>query len=76
MNIKELKALLNKYPEDLKVVVDGYEDGYDGIRQENIKEIFVTLDNNHASWAGEYNIEDPLSQGKTVEKVLVLGRHS
>ena len=29
MNIAELKAALGEYPDDLLVLVDGYESGYD-----------------------------------------------
>ena len=29
MNIAELKAVLEEYPDDLLVLVDGYESGYD-----------------------------------------------
>jgi hypothetical protein len=31
MNVKELQELLNKYPPDMRVIVEGYEDGYDDI---------------------------------------------
>ena len=34
MTVKELVELLNKYPDDLRVVVNGYEDSFDDISPE------------------------------------------
>ena len=34
MTVKELVELLGKYPDDLRVVVNGYEDGYDDLSPE------------------------------------------
>ena len=31
MTVKELMKFLEKYPDDLRIVVNGYEDGYDDI---------------------------------------------
>lgn len=31
MTVKALVELLGKYPDDLRVVVNGYEDGYDAL---------------------------------------------
>ena len=36
MTVKELVELLGKYPEDLRIVVNGYEDGYDDLSLERI----------------------------------------
>ena len=36
MTVKTLKELLSQYPEDLRVVVDGYEDGYDDVARQRI----------------------------------------
>ena len=36
MNVGELKFLLENYPEDMRVLVDGYEDGYDDIVPERM----------------------------------------
>ena len=35
MTVKELMKFLEKYPDDLRVVVNGYEDGYDDISPES-----------------------------------------
>ena len=39
MNVRELKEILNKYPDDLLVLVDGYEAHYDSI--EKVKTVRV-----------------------------------
>ena len=36
MTVKVLMELLEKYPDDLRVVVNGYEDGYDDISPNRI----------------------------------------
>jgi hypothetical protein len=36
MTVKALTELLNQYPEHLRVVVNGYESGYDDLAQERI----------------------------------------
>lgn len=36
MTVKELMQMLESYPQDLRVVVSGYEDGYDNIAPERI----------------------------------------
>ena len=36
MTVKELMEFLEKYPDDLRVVVNGYEDGYDDISPNRI----------------------------------------
>lgn len=41
MTVHELMQLLSKYPSDLRVVVNGYEDGYDDVEPGRI---FVRTD--------------------------------
>ncbi len=44
MTVKELVELLGKYPDNLRVVVNGYEDGYDDLSPERISVIKIQLD--------------------------------
>ena len=44
MTVKELVELLGKYPDYLRVVVNGYEDGYDDLSPERISVIKIQLD--------------------------------
>ena len=36
MTVKELVEHLGKYPDDLRVVVNGYEDGFDDLSSERM----------------------------------------
>lgn len=44
MTVKELMELLKKYPDDLRVVVNGYEDGYDDLSPNRIFTRKIQLD--------------------------------
>lgn len=50
MTVKELMELLEKYPDDLRVVVNGYEDGYDDISPERIFTRKIQLDAGMHDW--------------------------
>ena len=43
MTVKELANLLATYPPDLRVVVNGYEDGYDDLSPEQIASVKIAL---------------------------------
>ena len=47
MNVKELIQLLRKHPPEMRVIVDGYEGGYDDTRGLEIKNIAL---NAHKEW--------------------------
>ena len=55
MTVKELVELLGKYPDDLRVVVNGYEDGYDDVSPERISVIKIQLDIQIHDWEGQHN---------------------
>ena len=52
MTVKELVELLRKYPNDLRVVVNGYEDGFDDVSPERISVINIQLDTQIHYWGG------------------------
>jgi hypothetical protein len=54
MTVKELKQLLEKYPEDYMVMVPGYEQGYDSPSLTKCGEIEVVKKQNPKDWEGEY----------------------
>ncbi len=64
MTVKELVELLNKYPDDLRVVVNGYEDGYDDISPERIFTRKIQLDAGTHDWEGQHN--DPVHIDESV----------
>ena len=55
MTVKELVELLGKYPNDLRVVVNGYEDGFDDLSPERISVIKIQLDTQIYDWEGQHN---------------------
>ena len=55
MTVKELAELLRKYPDDLQVVVNGYEDGYDDLSLERISVIKIQLDTQIHDWEGQHS---------------------
>ncbi len=64
MTVKALKELLNQYPENLRVVVDGYEDGYDDLAQERISVRKIQLNTKTKDWEGQHSDFDSLNQAK------------
>ncbi len=78
MTVKELMEFLEKYPDDLRVVVNGYEDGYDDILPNRIFTRKIQLDAGTPDWEGQhsappYESEEKIDDAKIVE-VLVFHR--
>ena len=80
MTVDELIRALAKYPPDLRVVVNGYEDGYDDVAAERISLKEIALDVGKESWEGKHGDGDGLGRAgnNTTEVVeaLVLARAS
>ena len=55
LTVGELVRLLSAYPEDLRVVVDGYEGGYDDLVAERIQRLPIGLHVNAARWDGPHD---------------------
>jgi hypothetical protein len=77
MNVKELIELLSQYPDEMKVVVDGYEGGYSDIS--DIGEIEISkLPLNKESWYGNYRGKDEIygygNRDIELEKAILLPR--
>ena len=80
MTVGEVINHLGRHPEDLRVVVNGYEKGYDDLSPEQIRVATVALNTGVHDWEGRHGDADDLSRGsrsasKTVE-ALVLRRTS
>ncbi|WP_446831662.1 hypothetical protein [Candidatus Foliamicus sp.] len=79
MTTAQLIEILKTYPADLRVVVNGYEQGYDDIRADSLAVIPIALDTGEHEWEGQHG--DPgdatsrASSARTVE-ALVLRRSS
>ena len=80
MTVKELAELLRKYPEDLRVVVNGYEDGYDDLSPERISVIKIQLDTQIHDWEGQhsdfYGSEKETTDDAEIVEALVFRRRS
>ena len=70
MTVKELVELLEKHPEDLRVVVNGYEDGYDDISPERVSTTKKQLDVGVHDWEGQHG--DPLCENESTDDVKIV----
>lgn len=80
MNVSELIELLREYPANLRVVVNGYEEGYDDLSPEQISVAKISLNMGTQHWEGQHG--DPRHQVKEtpeaakIVEALVLRRVS
>ena len=80
MTVRDMIKLLGHYPEDMPVVVNGYEQGYDDLSPSQIEVIPVVLNTGSHQWEGKHG--DPDDVGKDARRksstvdVLVLQRTS
>ena len=63
MTVKELIQVLESYPDDLRVVVRGYEEGYDDVTPERISVINIQLNVGTEPWEGQHEKPELLSKG-------------
>ena len=75
MTVDELIKLLATYPPDMRVVVNGYEDGYDDLEQHLISVKEICLDAGNKWWEGRHRDSwDDRTEGRTTVNALVLQR--
>ena len=80
MTVRELIRILKAHPGGLRVVVDGYEDGYDDVSAERIRSGKIRLNTGTRDWEGQH--EEAWDQAKTgsegakVVEALILQRLS
>ena len=80
MTVAELIECLRDYPPSLRVVVDGYEDGYDDLANDRIIVTGICLDTGKEFWQGKHG-ELPYGSESTagnleIVEALVLRRSS
>ena len=63
MTVKELIQMLESYPSDLRVVVSGYEGGFDDIAPERISVVKIQLDVGTEDWEGQHEEPDLRRKG-------------
>ena len=76
MTTEELIRLLSQYPPELRVVVNGYEDGYDDLSPRQLSVVKVALGTGKDEWEGEHGDPDGPIDGADVVEALVLRRVS
>ena len=76
MTIEELIQLLAQYPPNLRVVVNGYEDGYDGLSPKQISVVKIALNMGQHQWEGKHGDPNGLTDADDIVEALVLRRVS
>ena len=83
MTVSELIDLLREYPAGLRVVVNGYEGGYDDLAPQQISVVRIALNTGVHDWEGRHEeadlqdsrADDAAPKAET-EEALVLRRTS
>ena len=76
MTVNELIQLLDGYQPDLRVVVNGYEEGYDDLSPGQLSVTRIALNTGKDRWEGRHGDPDGLTDGGDVVEALVLRRVS
>ena len=80
MTVSELIKLLQEYPASLRVVVNGYEEGYDDLSPEQLSIAKISLNTGKHHWEGQHGDSrhpaEETRDGAKVEEALVLRRVS
>ena len=54
MTVAELISILQNHAADLRVVVNGYEDGYDDLSPEQLRVVKISLNTGKHPWEGAH----------------------
>jgi len=73
MTVNELIAALQNYPPDTRVIVMGYESGYDDITL--VKQIAIMPETKPEWYKGRYDDASPEKADQADQAVLVYGRN-
>lgn len=64
MTVQDLIRILGTYPADMRVVVNGYEEGFDDVSPERIAVVNVRLNQGTKDWQGRH-LEPAMQTGET-----------
>ena len=79
MTVEQLIELLATYPPDLRVVVNGYEDGFDDVAPDRVSITRIALDVGKHPWEGRHATPGSGAAGQSASPAvdaLVLWRDS
>ena len=76
MKIKELIKILEKYPQDLEIMVSGYESGYDEISEKRIRKTTLKKVNNSNDYDGDFEEIDFVKNDNPKFEAIILERKS
>ena len=76
MTVDELIRLLAKHPPDLRVVVNGYEEGYDDLSPGQLSVAEIAPNTGQNRWEGRHGDPGGLTDGADEVEALVLRRVS
>lgn len=75
LTVEGLIEVLAKFPPDSRVVVDGYEDGFEQIDTNSLSTINLRHKPDHADWEGEYEATSRIPGDSDLSAVRI-GRRS
>ena len=76
MTVGELVECLQRLPSSLRVVVDGYEEGYDDLTPEQITRTRIGLNTGKHDWEGVHGRADDAEESTEIVDAVVLQRTS
>lgn len=80
MTVSELIEVLKTHPRDLRVVVNGYEEGFDDLSPGQISLVRIALNTGVEDYEGQHGYDwEPAARGRepaTIVDALVLNRVS
>ena len=76
MTVDELIQLLTTHSPNLRVVVNGYEDGYDDLSPKQVSVVKIALNTGKHQWEGAHGDPDGLTDADDIVEALVLRRVS
>lgn len=76
MTVVELISVLREYPPDLRVVVNGYEEGYDDLAPAQVTPLRIALNTGTHDWEGAHGHADDAKGKADIVEAVALQRTS
>jgi len=71
MNVRDMIDLLGRYPDDMRVVVNGYEQGYDDLSPEQVDVVEIVLNTGTHAWEGKHcDLDDLPAKARAATKTV------